>query len=166
MGLGYKSGLDFDHMDGPRFNLRLPLALDDPAFSQDPRSHPLFDARSFKHVPPIPPKPLTVLKLVTTNIPRKARMKALVRRLTTRHNLDPIDELDETDPFGSSYHHDGPYEAIGNNLTHRPNTATRKSNNPAKRDVRQMFTWICPFCSWPPIKSDPLPLRPGRYHVG
>ncbi|KIJ65010.1 hypothetical protein HYDPIDRAFT_110910 [Hydnomerulius pinastri MD-312] len=46
----------------------------------------------------------------------KGRMRNLVRRLTSRHNLDRIDELDETDPFGGGFHHGGPYEAIGSNL--------------------------------------------------
>ncbi|KAH0838158.1 hypothetical protein J3R83DRAFT_6409 [Lanmaoa asiatica] len=73
-------------------------------------------------VPEILPKPHSTSTLTRENlrpvasqnrkIPRKGRMKALVRRLTSRHNLDRIDELDETDPFGGSYHHDGPYEAI------------------------------------------------------
>ncbi|KAF8560195.1 hypothetical protein OG21DRAFT_1492589 [Imleria badia] len=98
-------------------------------------------------VPEILPRPDTkrqVLKPVRTNIPRKTRMKALVRRLTTRHNLDCIDELDETDPFGGSYHHDGPYEAIGTNLAqpHSSSDAPRKSS---KRE------------------SDPHPFRPGQY---
>ncbi|KAF8846198.1 hypothetical protein BDN67DRAFT_960891 [Paxillus ammoniavirescens] len=46
----------------------------------------------------------------------KVGMKNLFRRLTNRRGLDRIDELDETDPFGGSYHHGGPYEAIGNSL--------------------------------------------------
>jgi hypothetical protein len=46
----------------------------------------------------------------------KRGMKSLFRRLTNRRGLDRIDELDETDPFGGSYHHGGPYEAIGNSL--------------------------------------------------
>ncbi|KAF9244526.1 hypothetical protein BU15DRAFT_41714 [Melanogaster broomeanus] len=46
----------------------------------------------------------------------KGPMTNLVRRLTPRRDLDSIDELDETDPFGGAYHHGGPYEAIGSNL--------------------------------------------------
>ncbi|KAF9229082.1 hypothetical protein BS17DRAFT_770994 [Gyrodon lividus] len=46
----------------------------------------------------------------------KGRMRNLVRPVTDRNNLDRIDELDETDPFGGGYHHDGPYEAIGSSL--------------------------------------------------
>lgn len=46
----------------------------------------------------------------------KGRIKNLVRRLTKRYQLDRIDELDETDPFGIGFHHSGPYEAIANNL--------------------------------------------------
>ncbi|KIL00560.1 hypothetical protein PAXRUDRAFT_821553 [Paxillus rubicundulus Ve08.2h10] len=52
----------------------------------------------------------------TKSIVAKGGMKKLFRRLTNRHGLDRIDEMDETDPFGGSYHHDGPYEAIGNSL--------------------------------------------------
>lgn len=147
----------------------LPRALlDDPAFSPDPRAHPHFplpNARSYKPLPsksppdglppsvshtrpphrPIPvPEILAptkqVLKPAPTNIPRKSRMKALVRRLTTRHNLDRIDELDETDPFGASYHHDGPYEAIGSNLA-QPHLHL------SKRRVRQVLAHIPPVCS-------------------
>ncbi|KAF8445763.1 hypothetical protein L210DRAFT_3528352 [Boletus edulis BED1] len=158
----------------PRYTFKTPLAraiLDDPAFSSDPRSHPHFpltNARSYKALPPksvpspptktlskppplpipeILPKPTnTVLKPVRTNIPRKARMKAFVRRLTTRNNiLDRIDELDETDPFGSSYHHDGPYEAISSNLA-QP-TLPRRGN--AHRSRRE---------------SDPHPSRSGQHH--
>ncbi|KAI6107504.1 hypothetical protein EDD16DRAFT_1621469 [Pisolithus croceorrhizus] len=46
----------------------------------------------------------------------KGRIKNLMRRLTKRYQLDRIDELDETDPFGIGFHHSGPYEAIANNL--------------------------------------------------
>jgi hypothetical protein len=81
-------------------------------------------------------------------------MKAFVRRLTTRHNLDRIDELDETDPFGGSYHHGGPYEAIGTSLPHptlprmSSNAAPRKGNiHPSRREVCQAFAYHCPSCS-------------------
>ncbi|KAL4069769.1 hypothetical protein V8B97DRAFT_627310 [Scleroderma yunnanense] len=47
---------------------------------------------------------------------KQSKIKNLVRRLTKRDNLDRIDELDETDPFGLGFHHSGPYEAITNNL--------------------------------------------------
>ncbi|KAG8219654.1 hypothetical protein J3R82DRAFT_609 [Butyriboletus roseoflavus] len=108
-------------------------------------------------MPEILPKPDSTntlarvnLKLVAsqnTNIPRKAKMKALVRRLTSRHNLDRIDELDETDPFGGSYHHDGPYEATGGNLT-QPDTSPRGGNPHSKR--REIY---------------PRALRPGPHQV-
>ncbi|KAG6381018.1 hypothetical protein JVT61DRAFT_5413 [Boletus reticuloceps] len=157
-----------------RYTFKTPLAraiLDDPAFSSDPRSHPHFpltNARSYKALPPksipspptktlskpppipmpeILPKPHnTVLKPVRTNIPRKARMKAFVRRLTTRNEiLDRIDELDETDPFGGSYHHDGPYEAIGSNLV-QPALPRRGNIHRSRRE------------------SDPHPSRSGQHH--
>lgn len=60
----------------------------------------------------------------------KGRIKNLVRRLTKRCQLDRIDELDETDPFGIGFHHSGPYEAIANNLAKEtsrlPHDATGK----------------------------------------
>ncbi|KAH7930527.1 hypothetical protein BV22DRAFT_1028250 [Leucogyrophana mollusca] len=46
----------------------------------------------------------------------KRRVKNFVRRIANFGSLDRIDELDETDPFGGSWHHGGPYEAIGSNL--------------------------------------------------
>ncbi|KAG1757777.1 hypothetical protein EDB19DRAFT_1659005 [Suillus lakei] len=46
----------------------------------------------------------------------KRRMKNFIRRFTSSRALDRIDEMDETDPFGSGWHHGGPYEAIGSNL--------------------------------------------------
>lgn len=47
---------------------------------------------------------------------RKRRMKNFIQRFTSSRALDRIDEMDETDPFGAGWHHDGPYEAIGSNL--------------------------------------------------
>ncbi|KAI9461745.1 hypothetical protein HD554DRAFT_2128698 [Boletus coccyginus] len=112
--------------------------------------------------PPHPvPKPVSakttarqVFKPAPTNIPRKARMKALVRRLTTRHKLDRIDELDETDPFGASYHHDGPYEAIGINLA-QP-TLPRINSNPGPRRANTHLSTR---------ESDPLPFPPGQHQL-
>lgn len=46
----------------------------------------------------------------------KHRMKNFIRRLTSSRALDRIDEMDETDPLGARWQHDGPYEAIGSNL--------------------------------------------------
>ena len=132
------------------------------SLSQSPLSSPATSPLSTKKPPPplpvpeILPKPLTrrVLKPVSTNIPKKSRMKAFVRRLTTRHNLDRIDELDETDPFGGSYHHDGPYEAIGTSLAQpalprmSSNTAPRGGNSrPSRREVCQVLAHDCPSCS-------------------
>lgn len=74
-------------------------------------------------------------------------MKALVRRLTSLHNLDRIDELDETDPFGGSYHHDGPYEAIGGNLA-QPSLHDRGGSHHSKRrEVCRLPAPIRPSCS-------------------
>lgn len=104
----------------PRFRVPLSTALlSDPAFSSDPRTHPhfnaAFNAPPHSRVSTQPPKKIPRPKPIhrPQQISRKASMKALVRRLTSHHNLDRIDELDETDPFGTGHHHDGPYEAIG-----------------------------------------------------
>ena len=139
--------------------------LNDPAFSSDPRSHPHFPL-PFNPLPPIPPTKLIPPKANTT-IPRKATMKALVRRLTSRHDLDRIDELDETDPFGGSYHHDGPYEAIGTNhaipTTPRIHSvaAPRRTNiHHSKREVCQASAHIGPSRSYYPSSSFRVPCIP------
>ncbi|KAI6008351.1 hypothetical protein F5J12DRAFT_768140 [Pisolithus orientalis] len=62
----------------------------------------------------------------------KGRIKNLVRRLTTRHHLDRIDELDETDPFGIGFHHSGPYEAIASNLA--------EETSPLSHNLTDKFT--------------------------
>ncbi|KAG9314205.1 hypothetical protein JVU11DRAFT_4991 [Chiua virens] len=219
----------------PRFKVPLSRSiLNDPAFSPDPRSHPHFNASSYKFVspnlshplpqhsdiprdphspafcsssdslssfssptvssatsqssihslpsrvpspvalvpPPLPiqpnivpkpphpnqPIPLPIRKSDSSrenskpvpshnrNTSRKSRMKALVRRITSRQSLDRIDELDETDPFGSSYHHDGPYEAIGNNFAQPSLPGNTYSNLASRRG----------------LKFDPSP-RPGQH---
>lgn len=99
--------------------------------------------------------------LQRTRIPRKGRMKALVRRLTTRHDLDRIDELDETDPSGVSYHHDGPYEAIDSSLAQPSlpqrygDTLPRGANvhHSKQPEVCQVPARICPSCSCYPPSS-------------
>lgn len=65
--------------------------------------------------PPSPPRVSSAPDLPVTR-KRSDKIKNFVRRLTKRDNLDRIDELDETDPFGLGFHHSGPYEAITNNL--------------------------------------------------
>lgn len=65
--------------------------------------------------PPPPPRVSSAPDLPVTR-KRSDKIKNFVRRLTKRDNLDRIDELDETDPFGLGFHHSGPYEAITNNL--------------------------------------------------
>lgn len=63
--------------------------------------------------PPQAPRPMTAPLQDANNRPKPPR-----RENTRRHNpqrsgeLDRIDELDETDPFGVVVHHKGPYEAI------------------------------------------------------
>ncbi|KAF8140432.1 hypothetical protein EV363DRAFT_1312499 [Boletus edulis] len=159
----------------PRYTFKTPLAraiLDDPAFSSDPRSHPHFpltNARSYKALPPksVPspptktlskPPPLPIPEILpkpTNTVLKPQGMKAFVRRLTTRNNiLDRIDELDETDPFGSSYHHDGPYEAISSNLA-QPTLPRRGNAHRSRREV------LLPVCH--PVEAGlSLHLKPGQ----
>lgn len=74
------------------------------------------------HHTPAPPVQLT--RAATTPIHEASPIQAppIQRRETSRQNplrmreLDRIDELDETDPFGIAIHHRGPYEAIAQAL--------------------------------------------------
>jgi hypothetical protein len=65
------------------------------------------------HAPPIPaqlPRALTAPIHDAATLQR--RETSAVRNPPRARELDRIDELDETDPFGSAIHHKGPYEAI------------------------------------------------------
>lgn len=129
-----------------------------------PSTHPNVILEPPPHfpVPKIPPKSdstntltrnnLKPVALQNTNVPRKGRMKTLIRRLTSRHSLDRIDELDETDPSGVSYHHGGPYEAIGSNLA-QPSLPRRYSDTASRRGnmhhskQREVCQLACPHLS-------------------
>ncbi|KAH9898162.1 hypothetical protein C8Q73DRAFT_663929 [Cubamyces lactineus] len=73
------------------------------------------------HQPPpptdVPPRPSTVPIAAPTNstvsapAPQRKRSKNPSISAPPR-DLDRIDELDESDPLGARWHHDGPYEAI------------------------------------------------------
>lgn len=141
----------------------------DPAFSSDPRAHPHFPlpfTRTRTRPPPPPPLKNSIpVPLQNTLIPRKASMKALVRRLTSRHNLDRIDELDESDPFGSSYHHGGPYEAIDASHVQpiQTDTVPRRPNiHHSNHEVCQASAsaLIRPSRSWYPSSSFRVPCIP------
>lgn len=68
------------------------------------------------------PEPSPIEKL-----PRQ-RQKS-TRRSPVR-DLDKIDELDETDPFGARHHHHGPYQTANATLTGRKPSANRKGPVP------------------------------------
>lgn len=94
--------------------------------------------------PPRPTSPPRVSSAPDLPVTRKRsdKIKNFVRRLTKRDNLDRIDELDETDPFGLGFHHSGPYEAITNNLAKLvpPHSAADDligRTNPSKRKVNR-----------------------------
>jgi len=99
--------------------------------------------------PPRPTSPPRVSSAPDLPVTRKRsdKIKNFVRRLTKRDNLDRIDELDETDPFGLGFHHSGPYEAITNNLAKLvpPHSAADDligRMNPSKRKVGILDTPI------------------------
>jgi len=60
------------------------------------------------------------------------------RRL--RQDLDRIDELDETNPFGQAIHHGGPYEAVSRIV--QKDTTSGFDKRPLRNEVCQ-FT-----CRW------------------
>lgn len=100
--------------------------------------------------PPPPPPPTRANSAPALPVTRKKsdKIKNFVRRLTKKHdNLDRIDELDETDPFGIGFHHSGPYEAITNNLAklvppHSDADGLTQRMQPLKRKVSNLYTPI------------------------
>lgn len=80
-----------------------PPAYDDPGHSRPVASRhtsvPALPTSNLERID-VPPRPATVANDGSRNRPRRNR------------GLDPIDELDETNPLGHSVHHGGPYEAI------------------------------------------------------
>lgn len=169
--------------DDPREHPHFPLAdvtaiRQSPALSSHARALPPSPAPPTS-VPPNPPRHspprastrVRVQKRVpshNSSTPRRASMKALVRRLTSHHNLDRIDELDETDPFGSSYHHDGPYEATATNHVQpaaprmHADAAPRRANtvHHSRREVCPVSAHIGPSPSYTLPSSTPAPRIP------
>lgn len=69
------------------------------------------------HQPPravdVPPRPSTVPIPAEAAPPQPRRRSSKNPSIATApRDLDRIDELDESDPLGFAWHHDGPYEAI------------------------------------------------------
>lgn len=62
----------------------------------------------------MPPRPATALAEDRLTAPPLQRRTETVNTQggTRTRELDRIDELDESDPFGAAIHHRGPYEAI------------------------------------------------------
>ncbi|KAJ3750624.1 hypothetical protein DFH05DRAFT_102955 [Lentinula detonsa] len=58
----------------------------------------------------VPPRPATTANDSRTNEPRRNNTNTNPTR--RNRGLDPIDELDESNPLGLSLHHESPYEAI------------------------------------------------------
>jgi len=71
---------------------------------------------------------------------RAAERAAEDRRL--RQDLDRIDELDETNPFGQAVHHGGPYEAVSR-IVQKDVTSVLMNNISGTRCVKSKFT-----CRW------------------
>jgi hypothetical protein len=71
------------------------------------------DLHQRPRVPPQAPRPMTAPLQDANNRPKPPRRENTRRPNPQRSaELDRIDELDETDPFGVTIHHKGPYEAI------------------------------------------------------
>lgn len=57
-------------------------------------------------------------------------------RNSPRGDLDKVDQLDESDPFGFMRHHDGPYQTVNDALTKRaPSTKTPNEQRKHKHQV-------------------------------
>jgi len=66
-------------------------------------------------------------------------------RNSSRCDLDKVDQLDGSDPFGFMRHHDGPYQTVNDALTKRaPITNTASEQRKPKAQVN------FPLCSVPP----------------
>lgn len=65
------------------------------------------------------------------------------RRL--RQDLDKIDELDESNPFGAAIHHGGPYEAISRFV--QKDSTPKQHERVARAQVRSAvsFLWLASF---------------------
>lgn len=57
-------------------------------------------------------------------------------RSSPRDDLDKVDQLDESDPFGFMRHHDGPYQTVNDALTKR--TTLRKSPTDKRKSKTQV----------------------------
>lgn len=110
-----------------------PPAYDDPGHSRPVTSRhtsvPVLPASNLERID-VPPRPATVANDDSRNRPRRSR------------GLDPIDELDETNPLGHSLHHGGPYEAI------------KLSQNP-RHQHPQVCTYIHDFICYFSTHSNP-----------
>ncbi|RDX51113.1 hypothetical protein OH76DRAFT_1455045 [Lentinus brumalis] len=91
------------------------------------------------HQPPravdVPPRPSTVPIPAEAAPPQPRRRSSKNPSIATApRDLDRIDELDESDPLGFAWHHDGPYEAIAKATPALyPDAATQKRAQPPKR---------------------------------
>lgn len=66
-------------------------------------------------------------------------------RNSSRVDLDKVDQLDDSDPFGFMRHHDGPYQTVNDALTKRA-PLTSPTNDQRKPKAQVDFV----FCSLPP----------------
>ncbi|KAF9076090.1 hypothetical protein BDP27DRAFT_881342 [Rhodocollybia butyracea] len=69
----------------------------------------------------VPPRPAT-----TANDSAAVDLR---QQNTRNRGLDPIDELDETNPLGLSLHHGGPYEVIQREITHQMNSGRQAARS-------------------------------------
>ncbi|KAL1951456.1 hypothetical protein VTO73DRAFT_605 [Trametes versicolor] len=122
----------------PADNKTEPIVLRPPAAQRNVSAPDL-------HPPPpqteLPPRPSTVPIAAPTNssvtapVAQRKRSKNASTSAIAR-DLDRIDELDESDPLGFAWHHDGPYEAIAkaNSSHNQEQTASgQKRAEPPKR---------------------------------
>ncbi|KAI0720024.1 hypothetical protein C8T65DRAFT_736197 [Cerioporus squamosus] len=87
----------------------------------------------------VPPRPSTVPIPAEASPPQPRRRSSKNPSISTPpRDLDRIDELDESDPLGFAWHHDGPYEAIAKAAPalYPEATAQKRAQPPKRKPVK------------------------------
>ena len=81
----------------------------------------------------------------TEKVDRPQRKSRKSTRNSSRVDLDKVDQLDDSDPFGFMRHHDGPYQTVNDALAKRA-PLSNASNEQRKPKAQVIFL----LCSLPP----------------
>ncbi|OBZ79446.1 hypothetical protein A0H81_00791 [Grifola frondosa] len=130
---------------------------------------PVFPARNIsapelRPPPPptdVPPRPSTAPGPTPTHVvQRKLSKKPSIA--TAPRDLDRIDELDETNPLGFTWHHDGPYEAIAKSQSQHDLAEEVASKKPKQSRQRSDESTTTRNVGQPFDPSVPLGIAPGQ----